>query len=264
MKRALLLLLTLLFVGCASGAPSYSSNNAAPQAFQGADFAQYQGGLERGESVRVLAAAPASSTRRYSNRARSGPAKTKAPRGSNGQATIKRRLIRNAALTVEVPDKTDYKATLEKVRTIAESMEGYVQAETTQTMTLMVPTDDLDKAMAKLEALGKVLQRDVTVVDVTARYVDMQIRIDNLKRLRVRLTELIAQSDDVSEILKIEKELARTTAELERMQGQMRVLNKQTTYATIRIRLEERVSPGPIGWLFYGVGMGIKWLFVWD
>ncbi len=263
MRRAMFLLLVLWAMGCSSGS-SYRSATA-PQAFQGpANLGGYAGGLERGDSVRLASLDAAPTSRRRYSKASSGPAKAKAPASANGQSTIQRRLIRNAALTLEVPDHVDYKPTLIKIRKIVESMEGYIQAETTQTMTLMIPTNELDAALAKLTALGKVLARDVSVVDVTARYVDMQIRIDNLRRLRVRLTELIAQSDDVSEILKIEKELARTTSQLERMEGQFRVLNKQTTFATIRVRLEERVSPGPVGWLFYGVGMGIKWLFVWD
>ena len=41
-------------------------------------------------------------------------------------------------------------------------------------------------------------------------------------------------------------------------------MKNQLTFATIAISLEESVTPGPVGWVFYGVYTGVKWLFVWD
>lgn len=182
--------------------------------------------------------------------------------GPNGP--VQRKFVRTANLTLEVDDEDDFKPTLIKARKIAEGLDGYVQQESTTSITVLVPTEQLDTAMAQLEKLGEVTSRNVRIVDVTSQYVDMQIRINNLRKMRERLTELVAQSTDVSEILKIETELGRITAELERMEGQMRLMERNTTYATIYLSLEEEVTPGPIGWIFYGVAMGVKWLFVWD
>ena len=44
----------------------------------------------------------------------------------------------------------------------------------------------------------------------------------------------------------------------------MRVLSGRVAMATISVDLEEDVSPGPIGWIGYGIYRGVKWLFVWD
>jgi hypothetical protein len=180
------------------------------------------------------------------------------------EISTKRRLQRNGWLTVELPDRTDFEPTLEKLRGIAQSFDGYVQSETAESMKVMVPTDRFEETMKAVAGLGEVTYRNVSVVDVTARFVDLQIRLDNLERMRVRLTELVAQSDDVGKILEIEKELGRVTMEIERIKGQLRVLNQQTSYATITVSFEERIMPGPLGWIFYGIGSGIKWLFVWD
>jgi len=188
----------------------------------------------------------------------------KAKQRGDVQPPKERKFVRNASLTLEVKDDDDFEPTLEEAGKIAKSLDGYVQAETSTSMTMLVPTERLDDAMERLEKLGKVEYRDVRVVDVTAKFFDLQIRIDNLKRLRERLTDLIGETNDVKQILEIERELSRVTTELERLEGQMRLLGQQTTYATIRISLTERVRPGPLGWVFYGIGLGIKWLFVWD
>jgi hypothetical protein len=34
--------------------------------------------------------------------------------------------------------------------------------------------------------------------------------------------------------------------------------------ATVRVDFERPVRPGPVGWVFYGLARGVKWLFVWD
>ena len=81
---------------------------------------------------------------------------------------------------------------------------------------------------------------------------------------RERVQELVDEGKNVEEILAVEKELARVTSQLESLEGQMRVLDNRTTYATVNVVLEERVRPGPVGWVFYGLYRGVKWLFVWD
>ena len=64
--------------------------------------------------------------------------------------------------------------------------------------------------------------------------------------MRVRLTELVMQSDDVGKILEIEKELGRVTMEIERIKGQLRLMDQQTSYATIDVTFEERVMLGEV------------------
>lgn len=177
---------------------------------------------------------------------------------------IERKLVRNAWMTVEVDDEDDFEATIKRAAKIAEGLGGYVQAETQQSITLLVPTDKLQDAVRQVEKLGEITRREISVQDVTANYVDLQIRIDNLRRMRVRLNELVQQATEVKDILEVERELGRVTAELERLEGQLRTMDKQTSYATLYLAVEEEVTPGPLGWVFYGIGMGIKWLFVWD
>ncbi|MEC9443142.1 MAG: DUF4349 domain-containing protein [Myxococcota bacterium] len=195
-------------------------------------------------------------------------AKKARPDGSNEQGAqapnSARKLIRNAWLTVEVRDEDDFKPTIERLSKMAERREGYVQSESSSGVTMLVPTDQLDDVVLEIEKMGKITQREITVVDATAQYVDMEIRISNLVKMRARLTELVNQSTSVEEVLQVERELARVTSELERLEGQLRVLSRSTTYATVNVSLKERVRPGPLGWVFYGGYKAIKWLFVWD
>lgn len=266
MSRAILCFGCLILVlmcsawGCGAS-PSYARSEyaPAPSYYESDSVVMAQNVRPTGGAVMAMADSEASGS--LEARPRNAQDKSTVP-GPNGP--VQRKFVRTANLTLEVDDEDDFKPTLIKARKIAEGLDGYVQQESTTSITVLVPTEQLDTAMAQLEKLGEVTSRNVRIVDVTSQYVDMQIRINNLRKMRERLTELVAQSTDVSEILKIETELGRITAELERMEGQMRLMERNTTYATIYLSLEEEVTPGPIGWIFYGVAMGVKWLFVWD
>ncbi|MFN3197233.1 MAG: DUF4349 domain-containing protein [Bradymonadia bacterium] len=175
-----------------------------------------------------------------------------------------RKLIRDADLTLEVSDEDDIEPAVKQIAEMVEPLKGYVVSQTTKSVTIKVPSDRLDEALKMIQKVGEVTRRQVRTRDVTAQYADLMIRIDNLKTLQARLKELVAQGTNVAEILEVEKELSRVTGELERLEGQMRVLNNQTDFARITVRVEESVSPGPVGWIFYGLYRGVKWLFVWD
>ncbi len=63
---------------------------------------------------------------------------------------------------------------------------------------------------------------------------------------------------------KVEKELERVTAEYESLKARLESLEGQVALATVHLEFRRPVRPGPVGWVFYGLGKGLKWLFVWD
>ena len=181
-----------------------------------------------------------------------------------GDAAADRRMIWNASLSVEVPKERDVEPSLEKARALAESMGGYASSESTGGIVLRVPNARLREAMAALEKLGEVSYKHVSGDDVTAQYRDLEVRIENERKFQARLRELAEQSATVEELLAVEKEQARVTTELERLEAEMRLLENRTSLATLHLSVSKEVRPGPLGWVFYGVYRGVKWLFVWD
>ena len=175
-----------------------------------------------------------------------------------------RKFVKTAWIDLEVGDDDEMEPTVSKAQEVCEGLGGYAVEVSRDSITAKVPTERLDEALAAITTLAEVTHRNVRVSDVTARYVDLQIRIANLEKVRDRLQELVEQGEDVKAILEVEKELNRVTSELERQKGQMRMLSNQVTFATVHLKVEESVTPGPIGWIFYGGYHAIKWLFVWD
>ena len=70
---------------------------------------------------------------------------------------------------------------------------------------------------------------NVSAEDVGEEYVDVQARVANAHRLEQRLIEVLAtKTGKLSDILNVERELARVREEIERMEGRMRYLRTRT------------------------------------
>ena len=117
---------------------------------------------------------------------------------------------------------------------------------TTVRETLRIPALRLEEAMARIEALGKILQRSLTTQDVTLQFVDMNSRLRNLEKTEGRLLAHLEQSGDMQAILNVEKEIDRVRGEIETVQGRINDLANQIGFATVRVTLAATPSVGPI------------------
>ncbi len=103
---------------------------------------------------------------------------------------------------------------------------------------------------------------DVRGEDVTEEYLDLRIRLDNLEKARLRYLDLLNKAQNVGETLAVEKELERITMEIERLKGRIGYLERVVRFSTIQVVFERPTNPGPVGWVFYILYHGVKWLFV--
>lgn len=251
-SRALLCVaLACSSIACGAAAPMRAESVAAPAAEPtaepGSPGALFADGVK-------LASAESGGHRSSSDASQAGPV----------EASAERKIVRDATVKLEVGKESAIAPALRAVHQVAAQTGGFVFSETNDTVVLKIPSAKLDDALARVGKVAKVRDKNVSARDVTSEFVDLNIRIDNARKLQSRLKELLVQTQDVARLLEVEKEMARVTEQLERLEGQMRLLSQQTTYATLTVTVEEDVKPGPIGWVFYGAYSGIKWLFVWD
>jgi hypothetical protein len=141
---------------------------------------------------------------------------------------------------------------------------GYITEESKYYVTSRIPTGTMDAYLEKIKTMGKVKQEDKTGTDITDQYRDNAVRLESLKTVRARYVALLEKASNVTEMVNIEKELERINTEIELLEGRIKYAEQSVDYTKITVRLAEKVSPGPIGWIFYGLYSGIKWLFVWD
>ena len=149
----------------------------------------------------------------------------------------------------------DVPKALRSAAEIARKYKGYVAESENFRIRIKIPVESADAALNELEALGKVTDRKIRAQDVTEQYVDTQVRIGNLRKLHGKLTDLLSRAKNVDEILKVERELARITTELERYETKMKNLALRVALVDMTIRFEAVVQETmqsaivPIPWI---------------
>jgi hypothetical protein len=123
---------------------------------------------------------------------------------------------------------------LDGVERVARELGGYLSARQDASVTIRVPRDRFDDAVARIEKLGDVTHRDIKAQDVTDEFVDVQARLKNAYAIRDRLADLLSRAA-VKEALDIEKELGRVTEDIERMEGRLKLLRDQIAFSTITV-----------------------------
>ncbi len=128
-----------------------------------------------------------------------------------------------------------------QVEQIAKDNGGFLSSRGDNQIVIRVPRSRFQAALAAVEKTGDVLHRDVRAEDVTDAYMDLEVRIKNARAMRDQLAALLLKAN-VKEALEIERELGRVTEELERMEGQMKLLKDKLAYSTITVTYAARGS----------------------
>jgi seryl-tRNA synthetase len=141
---------------------------------------------------------------------------------------------------------------------------GWVESMAEERVVLRVPDDQLDAMLDELPKLGEVAQRRVNAVDMGEAHRDLRLRIDGLRRTRDRYLALLDRAQSVSDAAAVEKEIERVTAQLEQLEAQLAAMEKRIQFSSLAVGFSRKLRPGPVGWVFYALYSGMKWLLVWD
>ncbi|CAN5442381.1 hypothetical protein BH09VER1_BH09VER1_46730 [soil metagenome] len=158
-----------------------------------------------------------------------------------------RKLVRNASLDLEVKN---YDSALDSITAIAAGNSGYVATKNSArlsngkmsgTIVLKVLPERLDAALLQIRGLGELKNQSLSTKDVTKEYFDTDARLRNARKMEDRLLDLLGtMKGKISELLQVEKELARVREQIEQMQGELKVYDSLVQYATITISLREK------------------------
>jgi hypothetical protein len=171
----------------------------------------------------------------------------------------KEMLVYNASLTLTVRNQDSTMARIEKL-TLKE--EGYVVSKSNYKIVVRIDTKRMNSAIETIMKEGKVDSKNISTRDVSDEYADVQIRLDNAEKARTRYLELLAKAENVEAALKVEKELERLNTEIDQLRGQLKKMEHDVRYSTITVNVYEKPKLGVLGYVFVGIGKGVKWLFV--
>jgi len=153
-------------------------------------------------------------------------------------ARTERLVVYNGVINVVVQRISD---SLDRIRSAIAKMGGYMQQMTSDSITLKVPANKFQEAIAEVEKLGEVTQKDIKGTDVTDEMRDLDIRLRNAEQFHERLLKLLERAEKVEDTLKIEKELERITETIELLKGKIAHLKNSVAFCTLTVKFNSPI-----------------------
>ncbi|MDH6237751.1 DUF4349 domain-containing protein [Cryobacterium sp. CG_9.6] len=179
--------------------------------------------------------------------------------------TASRDVVTSGSMSVTVADPI---TTAQSAVTLTERAGGRVDSRSenpatdnqaaSASLTLRIPSDELERTLTELKALGTVNFVSINGTDVTQQSTDLDARITALQTSVDRLLTLMSTASDTADLISIEGALSSRQAELESLVSQRNLLSDQIDYATITLDLLEdgTVAPSAPGDFWGGVVVG--------
>jgi len=183
-------------------------------------------------------------------------ASTSVPAVAAPPALANRKLIRNATVDLEIVSFDD---ALQKITAFANEDRGYIATTSSEKqangklkgqIVVKVLPENLDRFLQKLRGLGELKNQTLGTEDVTKAYFDTDSRLKNARVMEQRLIDMLKKkSDDINDLLQVEKELGRVREQIEQMQGELKFWDSQVQFATVTISLAEKDMEEPAKFL---------------
>jgi hypothetical protein len=185
----------------------------------------------------------------------------KSPSSSGTTGTIERKILKNADLSIVVPDPA---ISMDRIIEMAGRMGGFVVSSnlyktTTSTgievpyayITIRVPSDLLDEALVEIKGQvqdpdSDVLSESISGQDVTAEYTDLQSRLTNLELSEKKLQEFLDGTKKAEDWLVAFNRLSEIRGQIEVLKGQIRYYDESAAMSAISVNLQAKESIKPV------------------
>lgn len=214
----------------------------------------------------------------YSSRSKESEYDEKVAGLGGGEIAIEEKIIRTAYVSVRSPKvQESYDKTLKLVKKyngmIVNSSTSKYESSEEAMIEIKIPPKHFLTFLDEVKTIGDVESKNLSEEDVTEEYYDIQARLENKRKVRERLFDLLRKAYKVEEILKVEREIERVGEDIERMEGRLRYLDSKVDYARITVSIYNRSIPvfeklgikeGFIRSFQFSIKLffGIIWLFI--
>jgi len=158
-------------------------------------------------------------------------------------------VVKTSQLTIEV-GKNSFGQAFETATLVAGRYGGYVESSSmagtkshSGDLTIRVPAASFDDAMGDLRELGTVERQSIQGQVVTSQFIDLQARLRTWEAQEAVLLGLMRQANSIEATLRVQNELQDVQFRIEQIKGELRVLEDQTSLATIQISMHEAGAP---------------------
>ena len=167
-----------------------------------------------------------------------------APANATESAAQRQIILRTANVSLNT---TNYEADLDSILAAMQQYGGWAEYQSASgetnsrraSLTLRIPAGSLDDFLADVKQIGSLKNLETSAQDVSANYYDTESRKAIYEAQRERLTELLAQAEDVADIIEIENSLADLQYKIENLQGSLNRWDSYSETSVVNLTLRE-------------------------
>lgn len=218
-----------------------------------------------------------------------GTAESAAEPDSTSSDTLSgdRKLVKNANLTVQTKTFDDF---ISKVEAKTTELKGYVENSSIDendyynnenvsryaSLTLRIPAESLDEFMSSVSDIAKIINKSVSVNDITTSYIDTESHIKALETEQKALLEILEKSSTVENTIKVYERLSEVNASLDSYKSTLKSYDNMVSYSTVELYVNEveRITEGEKEGFFaevksklsdnlYSLGKAIRSFGIW-
>lgn len=166
-------------------------------------------------------------------------------RDSGGSVLENQKIIYTGDINLET---TAFDETVKAVAALAEVKGGYLESSTVgggsrgyrwADYTVRVPSAQFQGFLDQAGELAHVTWRNTNLENITETYYDTAGRLKTQQIKLERLQKLLAQAENMEDIITIESAISDTELEIERLTGTLRQYDALVDYATVYLSLQE-------------------------
>ena len=105
--------------------------------------------------------------------------------------------------------------------------------------TVRIPAAQFESFLKQADGLGNVLSSNRHAENVTSSYTDYEARLSSLGTQEERLLDMLKKTTDVESLVALEQRLSDVRYEIESIERNLRNLDRQISYSTVSLTLEE-------------------------
>ena len=194
--------------------------------------------------------------------AKAGPTDSAAPAGraGAGQAAAEvrlvdlgNRIVRTANVDLEVGQGELNKVVNQATDVVVRAKGIYVGSSTavpagkpaSGQVTFRVPVDAFEPVLRQLKGLGTYRGEESSTEDVTTQYVDLTGQLASWRAQERVYLRLLDRAKSVTDVIAVQNQLQQVQSNIERLTGQLKHLEDQSSFSTIVLRLTEPGAGGP-------------------
>jgi hypothetical protein len=145
------------------------------------------------------------------------------------------RLVKTGSMSLTV-DKGQVGAAISSLVAMTRSLGGFVSNSHTDDIdgspsgevTLRMPVNNFEQAVTRSQKIGHQTSLSTSAHDVTGKYVDLHARLIALQRTRQTYLTILSRATTIGEILSVQQRVDDTQSQIERLQGELKVLRNQS------------------------------------